>query len=72
MEVKDTGIGISPEHLSHIFDRFYRADQSRSTQGIGLGLAIVSEIVRVHHGSIQVSSQLEKGTTFSIKLPSAN
>lgn len=65
--VTDTGIGIPPEHLPHIFDRFYRGDQSRSTQGMGLGLAIALEIARAHGGTIDVSSEVGHGTTFQVK-----
>jgi heavy metal sensor kinase len=70
--VKDTGAGISPEDLPHIFDRFYRAskDRSRETGGAGLGLAIAQWIVSRHDGLIQVQSQLGKGATFRVILPS--
>jgi heavy metal sensor kinase len=69
--VEDTGEGIAPEHLPHIFERFYRADQARArnTGGTGLGLAIVKEIVEAHHGSIEVKSDAGKGSTFIIRLP---
>ena len=74
MKVSDTGIGISPEDLPHIFERFYRADQSRSHDrgGSGLGLAIVESIVQEHQGSIEVESTPGKGSTFILKLPVAN
>lgn len=64
--IADTGRGIDPEHLPHIFERFYRVDESRSTPGFGLGLAIVHEIVRAHRGSIEVTSQVGSGTTFHL------
>jgi signal transduction histidine kinase len=69
--IQDHGIGIAAEDLSHIFDRFYRvqSDRSRTTGGTGLGLAIVKAIVRAHHGSIQVDSQLSLGSTFTVRLP---
>lgn len=68
--VQDTGIGIAPEDLEHIFERFYRASNARKTSdGTGLGLAIVQEIVKRHHGTIQVQSELGKGTRFSIRFP---
>ncbi len=67
--ISDTGIGISGEHLQHIFDRFYRVDKSRSSLGTGLGLAIVSEIVRAHRGTIEVTSDIGKGTVFIVHLP---
>lgn len=71
VEIADTGIGVSPESLSHIFDRFYRADASRTQPGSGLGLAIALEIARAHGGEIQVQSQPGKGTSFTVRLPSA-
>lgn len=69
--ITDTGIGIPAEALPHIFERFYRADQSRSTRGAGLGLAIAEEIARAHGGRIQVSSIVSKGTRVMIFLPEA-
>jgi len=66
--IEDDGIGIEPEHLKHIFERFYRADQSRDRRGTGLGLSIVKWIVSEHEGRIEVNSQIEKGTTFIIRL----
>jgi signal transduction histidine kinase len=68
--VKDTGIGISPEDQEKIFNRFYRADPSRSqTKGYGLGLAICKSIVELHHGRITVHSSLGQGSTFTVMLP---
>jgi signal transduction histidine kinase len=69
--VQDNGIGIAPEDLPHIFDRFYRVqlDRSRNTGGTGLGLAIVQAIVQAHYGNIQVDSQLNLGSTFIVNLP---
>ena len=67
--VSDTGIGIAPEHLPYIFDRFYRVDESRSKDGIGLGLAIVQNVARAHGGEIDVESKVGKGTTFKVQLP---
>jgi len=66
ISISDTGRGIDQEHLTHIFDRFYRVDESRTTQGFGLGLSIVQEIVKAHNGTISVASQIQKGTTFQI------
>jgi heavy metal sensor kinase len=69
--IKDTGIGISKEHIPHLFERFYRVDKARSRAegGAGLGLAICKHIVQVHNGKIEVESQVDKGSTFSVSLP---
>ncbi|MBE9125584.1 MULTISPECIES: sensor histidine kinase [unclassified Coleofasciculus] len=71
ISVKDTGIGMTPEQLQHIFDRFWRADQARSYQsnGFGLGLAIAQSIVQSHGGSLTVTSQLGVGSCFTVRLP---
>jgi len=71
--INDSGIGIPEEHLAHIFDRFYRVDKARNRMdgGTGLGLAIVKWIADAHGGSIQVSSTVQKGSSFSIRLPLA-
>lgn len=71
LSVHDNGIGIKPNDLPHIFDRFYRAEPSRSklrTDGYGLGLSIAKEIVDYHSGLIEVQSNARTGTTFKIKL----
>jgi two-component system heavy metal sensor histidine kinase CusS len=70
IEVKDTGAGISPEHLPHIFNRFYRADPSRSSEGSGLGLALVKSIVDLHAGSVEASSVVGRGTVVTMTFPS--
>ncbi len=72
--IQDTGHGIKQSDLPRIFDRFYRADLSRTKQeaeGYGLGLAIAKKIVEAHHGHIEVSSTIGKGTAFSVFLPAA-
>lgn len=74
LAVSDKGFGIKASDLPHIFDRFYRADLSRSNQnvsGYGLGLSIAKKIVDFHHGKIEVESTPSKGSTFTIKLPLA-
>lgn len=70
--IKDQGSGISKKDLPHIFDRFYRADTARGkadTGGYGLGLAIAKQIVQSHKGTIEVESELKKGSSFVVKLP---
>jgi signal transduction histidine kinase len=71
VSVRDTGSGISPDHLPHIFDRFYRADQSRAreTGGSGLGLAIVKELIEMHGGHVRAESTPGHGATFYFTLP---
>ncbi|MGE5238484.1 MAG: sensor histidine kinase [Chloroflexota bacterium] len=69
ISVKDTGIGIAPNDLPRIFDRFYRCDRSRSQPGIGLGLSLARAVARAHHGDITVASSLERGSTFTVTLP---
>lgn len=70
VEVRDTGVGIAPEHLPFVFDRFYRADPSRSqTEGSGLGLAIAQWIAELHGGSLEVFSEPQCGTTVRLTLP---
>ena len=71
IEVADTGIGIAPEDLSHVFDRFWRADKVRSREmgGTGLGLSIAKWIVGKSGGSIQVESAVGRGSKFEVRLP---
>ncbi len=67
--VSDNGVGISPGHLPHIFDRFYRVPSADPEKGLGLGLSFVAWIVRAHEGTIDVQSELNKGTRFTVTLP---
>jgi signal transduction histidine kinase len=69
--VRDTGAGIPPAQLPHIFEKFYQADNQRaaSATGSGLGLAIAKEIVEAHRGQIRCDSVLGEGTTFTLLLP---
>ncbi len=71
--VEDTGIGISEEDQAHIFDRFYKADKSRTRSGggSGLGLSIIQKIVHMHQGSVTAASQLGAGTRMTVRLPAA-
>jgi len=70
-QVQDTGIGISPEHISRLTERFYRVDKSRSreTQGTGLGLAIVKHVLLRHSGKLTITSEAGHGSTFTVSLP---
>lgn len=68
--ISDTGRGVDTGHLPHIFDRFYRIDESRTTPGSGLGLAIAKDIVQRHQGRIEVSSTLNSGSVFTVLFPS--
>jgi signal transduction histidine kinase len=73
VRVQDTGVGIAPDQLEHIFDRFWRADRSRSYgSGFGLGLAIAQNIAHHHGGSITVTSQLDAGSCFTVRLSIAD
>lgn len=74
VDISDKGIGIQQKHLGKLFERFYRIDKSfsRSKDGAGLGLAICKRIVDMHHGKIEVQSEIGKGSTFSVYLPLLN
>lgn len=71
LEVRDTGLGVSSEHLPRIFERFYRVDKgrSRASGGTGLGLAIVKHLVELHSGEVWVESALNRGSTFGVRFP---
>ncbi len=78
LTISDNGPGIPPDHLPHLFDRFYRVDQARtrdededenSPTGSGLGLSIVASIVKLHHGDIQIHSKVNEGSSFEVTLP---
>jgi signal transduction histidine kinase len=71
VNVHDTGIGIAPEHIKYIFDRFWRADEARTYRagGSGLGLAIAQVIAKNHGGSISVTSKVGVGSCFTVRLP---
>jgi signal transduction histidine kinase/CheY-like chemotaxis protein len=71
--VHDTGIGIAPEHQQYIFDEFYQVDNSytRTQKGSGLGLSLTKKLVELHQGTIQLQSELGKGSTFTVHLPVA-
>ena len=73
VSVSDTGIGIAPDHLPRIAERFYRVDRGRSRQtgGTGLGLAITKRIMLRHQGSLHIASEVGKGSTFSLRLPAS-
>lgn len=67
--VEDAGIGIPPDEVTRIFDRFYRSDKSRNSLGFGLGLSISKSIVEAHGGTISVKSRPGEGTVFTVMLP---
>ena len=71
INIRDSGIGISKEHLPYIFQRFYRADESRAraTGGAGIGLTISKAIIEAHGGTVKVKSKLNEGTEFIIEIP---
>ena len=70
--VNDNGCGIAPEHLPRVFDRFYRAEPSRGSDGAGLGLALVKSIVDLHGGSASIQSEMGRGTTVRLTFPAVS
>ena len=73
LAVRDTGTGIAPEEISHLFERFYRAKgvRARTHEGTGIGLALVQELVRLHGGTVRVESVPGEGSTFTVSIPAA-
>jgi signal transduction histidine kinase len=73
-EIEDTGVGIDPEFLPHLFDAFKQESQGpdRTHEGSGLGMAVTKKLVERMHGSIDVESEVGEGTCFTIELPSAS
>jgi signal transduction histidine kinase len=69
IRIRDTGMGIAEKDLPHIFQRFYRCDQSRSKSGVGLGLSLAKAIAKAHGGDITVESTLAAGSLFTVWLP---
>jgi signal transduction histidine kinase len=69
LEVADTGIGIAAQDLPRIWERLYRGDQSRTERGLGLGLSLVRAIVRAHGGTVEVETDVGRGSTFTVRLP---
>jgi signal transduction histidine kinase len=69
VSVEDTGIGIPAEDLPHVFERFYKVDKSRSSEGTGPGLAIAKYIIQAHDGEIWARSEEGRGSTFTFRLP---
>jgi signal transduction histidine kinase len=71
IEIEDKGIGIPPDEIENIFQPFYRANKATEGRGFGLGLSMADRIIKLHKGSIKVQSIVNKGTTFTITVPSA-
>lgn len=74
IDVRDTGVGIAPEYLPRVFERFFRVDKARSRElgGTGLGLAIVKHLAQSFGGTVRVESELGEGSVFTVKLPLAS
>jgi signal transduction histidine kinase len=71
IKIEDKGIGIPADEIENIFQPFYRANKATEGRGFGLGLSMADRIIKLHKGSIKVSSIVDKGTTFTITIPSA-
>jgi signal transduction histidine kinase/HAMP domain-containing protein len=71
IRVRDEGMGMTPEQVARVFERFYRADTSGNVPGTGLGMSIVKEIIELHGGTVEIASQLGQGTTVTLWLPAA-
>jgi signal transduction histidine kinase len=69
LRVRDTGAGIRPDELPHIWDRLFRGDTSRTERGLGLGLSLVKAVIEAHGGTVEVESDPGRGSTFTISLP---
>ena len=67
--VEDTGRGMTPEEIAHIWNRLYRGDKSRSQRGLGLGLSLVQAVMQAHHGTVAVSSTPGVGSRFTLRFP---
>jgi signal transduction histidine kinase len=67
--VRDTGVGIPANELPRIWERLFRGDRSRTERGLGLGLSVVRAIVQAHGGSVAVDSEVGRGSTFTVRLP---
>jgi signal transduction histidine kinase len=70
--IEDNGIGMAPEQLARVCERFYRADTSGKIPGTGLGMSIVKEIVELHRGTVNITSKAGNGTTVTVWLPVSN
>jgi signal transduction histidine kinase len=70
--IQDHGIGMTNAQLARVFERFYRADESGNIPGTGLGMSIVKEIIELHQGSVEISSQVGEGTLVTVWVPLSN